>query len=181
MKAGESMCTDEMKQGEFLQVWKIMEESFPEDEHRPFEQQKKLLAKSEYKIYVQRVQGLVQGFVAVWELESLVFIEHLAVEKNFRNKGAGSELLSFVSRKYSCDICLEVEIPEDEITCRRVEFYKRNGFCLNNYPYTQPPLSEGQQAVPLLIMTKGKELTESEFMNMKSTLYKEVYNCHNLY
>ena len=57
-----------------------------------------------------------------------------------------------------------------------VEFYKRNGFHLNTYPYTQPPLSKGQSPVPLLVMTYGKAVTNSGFEAIKDELYSEVYN-----
>ena len=171
------MCIGLMESDEFSRVWDIMQESFPVDEHRPFNQQKELLRKQEYKIYVLRNQNTVQGFIAVWELKSLLFIEHFAMDKACRNQGLGSKLLSYITNKYTQTICLEVEIPKDEITCRRVEFYKRNGFYLNPYEYMQPPLSAGQKDVPLRIMTYKREKTFEEFSSIRALLYKEVYRC----
>ena len=171
------MCIGLMEAGEFSRVWEIMQESFPADERRPFAQQKELLKKQEYKIYVLRNQNSVQGFIAVWELEGLLFIEHFAMDKACRNQGFGSKLLSYITDKYTRTICLEVEIPTDELTYRRVEFYKRNGFYLNTYDYIQPPLSEGQEAVPLMIMTYKSERTFEEFSSIRALLYKEVYRC----
>ena len=69
------------------------------------------------------------------------------------------------------------ELPENELARRRIGFYSRNGFKLNNYPYIQPPMSAGKNPVPLLIMTTGGVLAESEFINMRDILYKNVYKC----
>ena len=76
----------------------------------------------------------------------------------------------------SCRICLEVEFPDNEISRRRIGFYERNGFVLNNYPYIQPPISEGRNPVPLKIMTTDKGITEEQFNKIRALLYKYVYN-----
>ena len=35
---------------------------------------------------------------------------------------------------------LEVELPEDALTRRRIGFYERHGLVFNSYPYLQPPM-----------------------------------------
>ena len=78
-------------------------------------------------------------------------------------------------RKYQKQICLEVELPEDELTRRRIGFYERNGFVFNEYPYIQPPISKGKSPVPLRIMTYGEAITRETFEAMKNVLYRSVY------
>lgn len=58
---------------------------------------------------------------------------------------------------------------------RRIGFYKRNKFFLNDYPYMQPSISAGKVAIPLLIMTTGGTVDEVTFEQMKDTLYAKVY------
>ena len=99
------------------------------------------------------------GFLAVWEFESFTYIEHFAVDPVLRNSGTGSAMLQELVRKYQKQICLEVELPEDELTRRRIGFYERNGFVFNEYPYIQPPISKGKSPVPLRIMTYGSAIT----------------------
>ncbi|MBO7288483.1 MAG: hypothetical protein J6V03_00640, partial [Clostridia bacterium] len=77
-------------------------------------------------------------------------------------------------------ICLEVEPPQSEITKRRVGFYKRNGFYLNEYPYIQPPISNGKNPVPLMIMTSGHKVNRKEFNLIKEYIYRNVYNVKGL-
>ena len=117
------------------------------------------------------------GFLAVWEFESFTYIEHFAVDPALRNSGTGSAMLQELVRKYQKQICLEVELPEDELTRRRIGFYERNGFVFNEYPYIQPPISKGKSPVPLRVMTYGKGITRQAFEEMRKVLYRRVYKC----
>lgn len=160
----------------FDKVYSIMEDSFPLDEYRPYDEQKKLLCKKVYKIYIMKTNiGEIAAFIAVWEFDEFLFVEHFAVEKSLRNKGLGSLVINEIIQMTNTMICLEVEPPETAITKRRIGFYKRNGLYLNTYPYLQPPISKGKNPVPLMIMT-SKEVDEETFKFIKDKLYKNVYN-----
>lgn len=115
------------------------------------------------------------GFLAVWEFEFFIYIEHFAVDPALRNSGTGSAMLKELVKQYQKLICLEVELPEDELTRRRIGFYERNGFVFNEYPYIQPPISKGKSPVPLRIMTYGEAITRETFEAMKNVLYRSVY------
>lgn len=157
---------------EFDAVYALMERSFPLEEYRPYEAQKALLQDPVYTIYAVKEKEKILGFAAVWELGDWLFLEHLAVEPECRNRGIGAQLLQFLSERHCF---LEVEPPVTELTCRRVGFYQRNGFFLNDYPYEQPSLGEGRSAVPLYIMTSGCAITPEEFAKLKYLLYSRVY------
>ena len=159
----------------FDSVYSLLERSFPPDERRSFEEQKKLLDEKEYKIYAKFDGDALVGFLATWNFGTQAYVEHFAVSPEFRNNGVGSKMLAETIAILGVPVCLEVEKPEDELTTRRVNFYKRNGFFLNLYPYIQPAYSPEKQPVPLLIMSTGSPLTESEFEKVKSALYKKVY------
>jgi ribosomal protein S18 acetylase RimI-like enzyme len=162
---------------DFDKIYEIMELSFPRDEYRQYEGQKALLDDEAYQIYVLSDEQTleIKGLIAIWEYESLVFVEHLAVAPQYRNGGIGSLILKETEELLGKMLCLEVELPETELASRRIDFYKRNGYYLNKYPYMQPALAEGQEPVPLLIMTTHKELTAEEFENIKELLYTKVY------
>lgn len=164
---------------EFDAVYDIMENSFPDDEYRSYCGQKMLFSKPEYDIYV--VDGddsTLRAFVSVWDFDNFAYIEHLAVNPAFRNAGIGASILAAVKEKAGKRICLEVELPENDIACRRIGFYTRNGFSLNEYHYIQPPMSAGKNPVPLLIMTTGGAVDEKKFEYIKDKLYEKVYNVH---
>ena len=156
----------------FPEIYRIMQVSFSDDEYRPYDEQLALFEEPEYRIYY-----MPAGFLAVWEFESFIYIEHFAVDPALRNSGTGSAMLQELVKQYQKPICLEVELPEDELTRRRIGFYERNGFVFNEYPYIQPPISKGKSPVPLRIMTYKSEITREEFQKMKEILYRRVYKC----
>lgn len=162
---------------DFDEMFAIMEESFPKDEYRTRAGQRKLFEQPEYQVYAMRDEdtGNIKGFIAVWDLETVVFVEHFAVNPNFRNGGLGSKILQELRGKFDKPLCLEVELPENEMAVRRIGFYERNGFFLNRYPYKQLPLAEGQNEIPLYIMTTGKAVDEMEFQEIRELLYETVY------
>ena len=156
----------------FPEIYRIMQASFSDDEYRPYDEQLALFEEPEYRIYY-----MPAGFLAVWEFESFIYIEHFAVDPALRNSGTGSAMLQELVKQYQKPICLEVDLPEDELTRRRIGFYERNGFVFNEYPYIQPPISKGKSPVPLRIMTYKSEITREEFQKMKEILYRRVYKC----
>jgi len=161
---------------EFDSVYSIMEASFPKDERRPYNEQLELMNNKHYRLYVnKKASGEINAFIAIWEFDSFIFAEHFAVSENARNLGLGSSILAEIRTLYDKLLCLEVELPETSLTKRRVAFYERNGFFLNLYPYSQPPISKGRNPVPLMIMISGRSITESEFAAIRDVLYKCVY------
>lgn len=157
----------------FEQVYRLMEESFPADEIRTYEGQKALLSDPRYQIYVP--EGNIRAMMAVWHLDGFTFLEHFAVGAESRNGGVGSAMLQALKERMQTDICLEAELPETEITCRRIGFYQRNGFYFHDYPYLQPALSPGRKPVALALMTTGRPRAEAELSDLKALLYRDVY------
>lgn len=168
---------EKIRAQEFDAVFAIMERSFPSDERRPYEEQRALLREDGFDIYVERDAVAIKGFLAVWHLDGFGFIEHFAVAPDYRNGGIGSRMLQEAVTMLGGTVCLEVEPPSDELTRRRIEFYRRNGFVLNDYPYMQPPISKGKNAIPLAIMTYGNAIDAELFTHYKDTLYRRVYKC----
>ena len=69
-----------------------------------------------------------------------------------------------------------MELPESDLEQRRIAFYERNGFCLNDYSYIQPPMTEYTHAIPLKIMSAPEKISEKEFRAIRSELYRYVYH-----
>ena len=168
---------EKLNEKRFDEVYRIMESSFPIDEYRPYTEQKMLLQNDLYSIYasVCPQTGTVQGFITVWEFERIAFVEHFAVASSARNSGLGSKMLQALMELLKKQICLEVELPNDEMAIRRIGFYQRNGFVLNDYEYMQPSISAGRKPIPLKIMTTESGIDEAMFQKIKSLLYTYVY------
>ncbi len=162
-------------QNDFDAVFTIMKNSFPSDEYRSYFAQKQLFYEKRYKLYCVKNNGTISAFVAVWVFDSFVFVEHIAVDACMRGKGTGTYILSKLKEIYNKPICLEVEPPADDVTRRRINFYRKNGFYLNEYDYVQPAMDVGKNAIPLMIMSSGSLLSEIDFNRVKDILYTFVY------
>ncbi|MDO4481770.1 MAG: GNAT family N-acetyltransferase [Bacillota bacterium] len=160
---------------DFDDIFKIMDDSFPEDEYRPYEGQKALFCRTEYSVYGAVEESETAGFISVWEFEEFAYIEHFAVDSRFRNGGRGKEMLQELLRNIDKPFVLEVEPPETEITERRIGFYNRNGFAFNDYDYIQLPMWEGRNPVPLKIMSYPEALSQTDFEKVRDTIYREVF------
>ena len=159
----------------FDEVFAIMQASFPLDEYRPCDEQHALLADARYRLHTITENGHAVAFAATWNFDSFLFVEHLAVSPHCRNRGLGAALLARLQAAHK-RLCLEVELPENELSRRRIGFYERCGFTFNEYPYTQPPISRGRAPVPLRLMSTDGPLTPAEFTAVRDTLYHEVYH-----
>ena len=165
----------EMKKEEFNDFFKILESSFPAKEYRSYERQKELLDHPDYDIEVYEEEERIKGYISSWKFKDFNFVEHLVVCPDTRGEGIGTKILTSARSKWIKRIYLEVEPPEDEISRRRIAFYERNGFELNEYPYAQPPLMPGNAEIPLLIMTSQGKITEEDFHEFKRKMKGVVY------
>lgn len=160
---------------DFPRIYEIMLEAFPPSERRTEEGQRALFENRFYKVYLRKSGERVLAFLAVWEFPEISFIEHFAVNKGLRGSGMGKEMLSEYLKSSEKPVFLEVEPPENEVSARRIGFYERLGFCLNGFPYCQPALQEGQEPLPLKIMTYPEPVGEEDFSRYKKTAFKNAY------
>ena len=73
-------------------------------------------------------------------------------------------------------LLLEVELPEEELSRRRIGFYERCGFTLHPYEYLQPPYHAEGEPFPLRIMTSGtNSFTQEDFQKCRDLIYRHVY------
>ena len=167
-----------MNTQEFLfdDVFSLMQKSFPKNEYRTYENQKKLLKSKYYKIvpYFGNEKELL-AFAAVWEFESFKFVEHIAVSEKCRGMGIGSKIMRDIIEKSDTDIILEIEPPNDEISTKRLRFYEKLGFKSNDYAYLQLPLNKNDKPIPLKILSYPQALGEQKFKNIKKIIYSNVY------
>ena len=126
---------------------KLMTQSFPSEEYRELE-----------------------------EFGHFYYIEHFAIDPAQRNGGYGKSVLNHLCQLLKHPIVLEVEIPEEEMAKRRINFYQRQGFSLWEKPYQQPPYKTGDNYLPMLIRAYGDIECGKDFDSVKEHIYREVYN-----
>lgn len=160
---------------DYDKIFEIIQQSFPDEEYRIYEEQLALLDNDNYNIRFQKENNQIVCFIAYWEFDSFIFIEHFAVSHSKRNTGIGTTFLKKFLSECDKKVILEVELPIEEFAKRRIEFYKRIGFCENQYPYIQPALRKTSLPIPLKIMSFQTPLEETEYLLIKDTLYRNVY------
>lgn len=115
------------------------------------------------------------GLVTVWRLEGFSYVEHLATSATVRNQGYGRRILEALRKEVQGLLILEVEPPTNEMSRRRIGFYRRCGFSLCELPYLQPPYRKGDHPFPLLLMFDGADSIDASFDHIRRCIYRIVY------
>lgn len=167
--------------GEFDHIFKLMSEAFPSIERRSYEEQKNLLDEELYNIIADKDDDEnIKAFIANWEFSDFNFIEHFAVNSKMRGNGVGTSMLKDYLNESKKPIFLEVELPQNDISERRIEFYKRLGFHLNDFDYLQPPLQKQHGFLPLKIMSYPRRINKKQFIDFKDIVYCRVYKTQSI-
>jgi ribosomal protein S18 acetylase RimI-like enzyme len=153
----------------------IYEEAFPQDERRDWDLVLELLYKPEYKLFSVISQQQTVGLLIGWFFPDFKFIEHFAIEKSERNKGFGKQVVLNFFSKTSDRIILEVEEAKTDADQSRISFYKNLGFSVFPGEYHQPAYSSQKQSIKMLIMSYPNQITNEEFYQIRTELYRSVY------
>lgn len=162
----------------FQFVEKLLKTSFPEDEYRDSEEWRRFTAgeKPEFHNMLIADGSLNVGILAWWDFGTWRYVEHLAVDPALRDRGYGAIALGLFLGMSDSPVALEVEAPEDSLSRRRIEFYRRAGFRLLPDSYTQPPYRPGGNSVEMRIMTTAPENAAPSFREIEQTLRSRVYS-----
>lgn len=155
----------------FSEAWNLYEEAFPVEERRSLEDQIRVFIKDDYHFEILTDEDQFIGFILWWDLEPFRYIDHFATSTQHRNKGFGRMILQTFISSHKKPILLEVELPTSDMNKRRIVFYERLGFQLNQHHYEIPPLEEEDSALQLLLMSYPNTISEKEVVRF-------VKNCH---
>lgn len=162
----------------FLNICKLYEDAFPEDERRSIAQLRHILDESgKFHIVSASTDGIFNGFISYWTFSNFIYFEHLAINVEMRNHGIGKKLIEHILGQYSdCVAILEVEPEVGDLTRRRINFYKRLGFVSHNdkVHYMQPPYSSDKSSIELWLMSHG-ECSDSFVSECAETIKANVY------
>ncbi len=158
----------------FSSCWDLYNSTFPPEERRELEYQIETLKREEYHLDQIYHGDDAIGFIAWWSFDTMIYIEHFALDPSCRGQGYGDRFLREFIQHQASLILLEVEIPEDETQHRRVTFYQRIGFYLNEHPYVQPPL-RGEAEVPLMVMTYPRPVTEEQLDDFRMSCFPIIH------
>jgi hypothetical protein len=120
-------------------------------------------------------QARFLGFITVWDFEEFSFIEHFAIQATEQGKGYGTQAINQLLSMNSKLFVLEVEEPFTETARKRISFYERLNFSVNNQSYFQPPYSLYKNSVKMLLMSYPSKIETSDFERIKTQIHDSVY------
>ena len=145
----------------FKNAWALYEDAFPVEERRLIDEQEEMMKHQQYHVNIILDDSEFIGILFWWEFDDLNYIEHFATSPNQRNKGYGNSILQNFIQNNPKPILLEAELPDSAINKRRLNFYQRIGFHLNDIPYSLPPIRLDMPPIELLILTYPKEVSHN--------------------
>ncbi|MFR9543639.1 MAG: GNAT family N-acetyltransferase [Rikenellaceae bacterium] len=156
--------------------WELYLSAFPENERRSLDYHTETMSKEQFHCDVVLDSDEPIGILFWWDLSNFTFVEHLATSSAARGKGYGNQILNELISTSKKPILLEVEHPEDEICRRRIGFYERMGFVLNDHPYRQPSFKQRQdQFVDLAVMTYPNPISDSKLQHFVNNEFPVIH------
>lgn len=151
----------------FEQLYRI---SFPEFEQRTFEHQKLALTADNYFLQCYLENGQFIGFVAYWAFEDYLYIEHYAISDKVRGQGYGTRLLGELVLNTNKTVILEIDPVVDEISEKRLRFYRALGFVENTNSHVHPPYQDKFDGHALKVLSSGRAISEAEYRRFNDDL-----------
>lgn len=152
----------------------LLEVSFPASERRDDDLQRQIMSHSDYRLCVIQDDVKPVGVVGYFDAPAFVYFENFCIAPDLRNGGYGSATLRVLTENLAKPFILEAELPTDELTRRRVAFYKRNGMVENPYSHVQPHYRVSDPDLPLLVLTYKRPLTQKQYADFRRYLDDNV-------
>lgn len=150
--------------------------SFPIFEQRTVPQQAAAFQHKAYKLSAFTENNLFIGFIAYWEFDTYLYVEHFAISSELRGKGYGSKLLSRFIQSTDKIVLLEIDPITDSQSEARLRFYQKCGFYKNEYCHKHPAYRDEYQPHSLIVLTTQREISEDEYRQFNLDLNKTVMN-----
>lgn len=155
----------------------LLVKSFPKNEYRELsEQRANTDGKAHFHNNVVLNDGQPIGLLTYWDFGTFCYVEHFAIDPGKRNGGFGNSVLRQICGDLGKPVVLEVEMPEEEMSRRRIGFYQRNGFVLWENNYEQPPYRPGDDFLPMLLMVYGPLDSDGDYEQIRRCIYRNIYN-----
>ncbi len=157
----------------FSKAWDIYISSFPSYERRTLNEQKLIFKNTKYKARIFLKDDEVLAILFFWDFYPYTFVEHFAINENFRSMSYGSKILKNFIKEHK-HIILEIEPIKDEITHKRYEFYKKLGFIKNEHIHFQVPFRADDKKLELLLLSYKKKLNKKQYEKLYKLMKKSL-------
>lgn len=147
--------------------------SFPLHEQREPRSQARILSSEAYCFGLICEASRFVGLALFWDSGPFLYLEHLCIVPELRNRGYGERLLALLAERRK-RIILEIDPPVDELSVRRKGFYERCGFTANPFRHRHHPYHRDDAGHVLVVMSAPEPLTAEEYAAFDRYLRDEV-------
>ena len=170
----EIMKVDNINSESYRFTDELLTASFPTDEYRAIDEQRKNVESNRrFSMNIIHDDSTPIGLLSYWQFDGYIYIEHFAIHPSKRDKGYGIKVVAQIIDKHR-NIVLEVERATDDVTARRIDFYRRCGLALCTEEYIQPAYRPDSNELPMHLMSCGVEM-EKQFEKIKTEIHRNVY------
>ena len=99
-----------------------------------------------------------------------MYIEHYAIIDKVRGQGYGTRLLGELIASTNKTVILEIDPVVDEISQKRLRFYRALGFVENDFPHVHPPYQGKFHGHQLKVLSSGRKIKEAEYQQFNQDL-----------
>lgn len=149
---------------------RLYEQAFPLHEQRTPKHQITALRHARYHLLCFLEQETLVGFICYWSFPQYIYIEHYAINQTLRGQGYGSRLLNALSEETDKIVILEIDPIVDDISGKRLKFYKNLGFIENSYAHSHPPYRDRLDAHSLIVLSSEKTISSELYQQFKHDL-----------
>ncbi len=166
-----------VKTTDFKNIYNDMLSQFPPEELKSFENFQKITGKN-YCAYDVVNNGTPVGYVILFESRDFIFIDYVAIFKEFHSNGFGGMVLETLKEKFAAKkgCFLEVEKPDvrEPNTLRRIKFYQKHGAGKLGVNYLYPNENGALPMDLYYIMYSGQPVNQ-EIKNFITELFQNVH------
>ncbi len=166
-----------VKTSDFKKIYNDMSFQFPATELKSYESFQKILGEN-YLAYDVIEGGIPVGYIILFVRQNFIFIDYVAIFKEFHSKGYGGKILETLKDKFNSKkgCFLEVEKPDENSpnTLRRIKFYQKHDAekLAVNYLY---PNENGFLPMDLYYIKYSAPAEYQEMKNFFGELFETVH------
>lgn len=163
----------------FDKIYSDMEKQFPKSELRPYEKfLNDTLSEKPYKMVILEDNGEYLGYVTYFE-KDFIWVDYLAIIGENKSKGYGSlileKLFEYCKDKNGAYFEVELENPEDSLTTKRINFYKKIGCEILDLAYFYPN-EENVLQMNLMYKSLAEKKPKNIIQDIKAT-FDNIFEC----
>lgn len=158
----------------FAEVKLLYYRAFPPDERREVLDLIAQLEKPNFRLLIIQMYEMPVGLIALWQMSNFMFIEHIAVTEQFRNRKIGETAIKIIADSQEQPVLLESVFPTESVSENRLAFYERIGFDIIDDNFEQPAYSPEKNSKKMLLLS-NRSIMPDPIEEIVNEIHKVVY------